>query len=218
MTTIKKFNSITEIEERYDLIFNETDLLFKNQILDIFNEKSKFILSENKLLEISDGICITNDRLYNGVIMNILGMYHCHVNVNTDLMIKYYEKAIEFGNSDSYCNLGNYYEDEKDYSKAEHYYVNAVEKNDLDALWFLGEMYYDLGFYDDSKQCFVKGIINNDVEALNSLKEYVEKEELYAILSQLKKNNNNDLISNALKELKELSGSDESDESDGEKN
>jgi len=65
--------------------------------------------------------------------MLILGEYYEDKD-NYIEMMKYYQMAIERGNSNAMNNLGEYYEGEKNYNMMKKYYLMAIEKGNINAV------------------------------------------------------------------------------------
>ena len=62
------------------------------------------------------------------------GFYYQEVIKDFEIMLKYYLKAIQKGNSDAMFNLGSYYKEQGDYKQMEKYYLEAINNGDNDAM------------------------------------------------------------------------------------
>lgn len=152
-----QFKTLDDIEKRYSISFEDEDLEFDDQILKIYNSLNP------ELLDLID-----YDNL---IILHWLGLYYEIVNVNIDLMTKYYLMAIEKDNVKSMFKLGYYYQfKEKDYIKMKKYYKMAIELGCIDSLNEIKSYYNNnyMEYYDFLKNFAhkIKIVINE----LNNLK------------------------------------------------
>jgi TPR repeat protein len=113
--------------------------------------------------------------------MNNLGWYYQNIEENYELMKKYYEQAIELGNSNAMCNLGYYYQYvEKNYELMKLYYERAVEHNISDAVNNLGIYYQKIEKnYELMKKYYEQAIELGNSNAMYNLGLYYEKIEIY---------------------------------------
>ena len=71
--------------------------------------------------------------------MYCFGIYYKDVEKNYDEMKKYYLMAIENGNVEAMCDLGDYYKHvENNYNEMKKYYMLAIKKGDLIAMENMG--------------------------------------------------------------------------------
>ena len=154
-----KFNNLSDIEEEYDINFEESDKVNEQLILDIFNEKIK--PNNNLFAETSDGY-----------IEYIFGLYYDQNDDTDDNMIKYYEESCKKGNVIAMYELGHYYEDEEDYTNMIKYYLMAIEKDDVDAMCNLGCYYQEQEDYVNMTKYFLMAIEKGDESSMNNLANY----------------------------------------------
>jgi TPR repeat protein len=85
--------------------------------------------------------------------------------------IKYYQMAIEKGNTKAMHNLALLYETEfKDFEKAEQYYKMAIEKGDASAIFNLANLYRaEFKDFEKAEQYYKMAIEKGDASAMNNL-------------------------------------------------
>ena len=65
-------------------------------------------------------------------------------------------RAIENGNTNAMYNLGNLYEKQEKYEKAEQMYLKAIQNGDVEAIFNLGVLYGTQKKYDKAKEYIKK--------------------------------------------------------------
>ena len=141
---MNEFNTVEEIEKKYNIFFNDDYIELKQYILDIFNGKNNF-------------------KNVNSLYLHINGLYYQYIIGNYEIMKNYYLKAIELNNSFSMCNLGNYYRTINDYDKMKKYYLMAINLNNDFAMANLGSYYATNEIdYDLMGKYYLMAISNNN--------------------------------------------------------
>uniref|UniRef100_A0A6C0EEK6 Uncharacterized protein n=1 Tax=viral metagenome TaxID=1070528 RepID=A0A6C0EEK6_9ZZZZ len=105
-----------------------------------------------------------------------VGYYYQFIDINYELMKKYYLIAIEKGNTDAMVNLGNYYRDiEKISELMKKYYLMAIERGNDDALTDFGYYYHCINInYDLMKKYYLMAIEKGNSTAMNNLACYYD--------------------------------------------
>lgn len=94
------FTTIKNIEDTYDFEFSETDLMLKNDILDIFNCDSDNCLMSSMILKYN--------KTYNkNILNNIFGLYFMYVKNDFDIAENCFKQCNNY--FPAYKNLGELY-------------------------------------------------------------------------------------------------------------
>jgi len=103
----------------------------------------------------------------NGVELNYIGYYYNCIEKNHDLIIKYYNRAIENGYIQSASNLALYYKSLKMYDEMKKYFLIGVVKNDVYSMNQLG-IHYQLveKDYEQMKLYYIMAIDKDCVESM----------------------------------------------------
>jgi hypothetical protein len=106
--------------------------------------------------------------------MDDFGYYYQYVEINYDLMKKYYLMAVDRGHSNSMNNLGYYYQYiEINYDLMKKYYLMAIDKGNVKGMHKLGCYYqYTEKNYDLMKKYYLMAIDKGNVEAMRNLGYY----------------------------------------------
>ena len=153
--------SVEEINSKYDLKFDENYKELFDIIIQIFNNKMN----------------LENYDLSNSKILNILDLYYEFKEENYTQAIKYYQMALELGNTDAMCNLACYYDKEKDYDQAIQYYQMASELDNTNAMCNLARYYNEKENYVQAIQYYQMAIKLGNSTAMNNLAYHYEKKE-----------------------------------------
>lgn len=113
----------------------------------------------------------TNTNCWEGMTMNMLGIYYYHIEKNYEKAEHYYELAIEKDYVKAMNNLGCYHQHvTKNYEKAEYYLTMGFEKKDANAGYLLGVYHYcTTKDYLKAKYYYETAIEKGHVGALNNL-------------------------------------------------
>ena len=101
-----------------------------------------------------------------------LGYYYQGIEVNQDLMKKYYSKAKK--NSYTMNNLGMYYSSIGNYDSMTKYYLKAIKLKNPIAMSNLGYYYCSIKKYDMMKKYYLKSIKLGNPTAMFNLGRYYE--------------------------------------------
>ena len=174
----------------------ENTKILKNQAIKIENDEKNYLI---KMIEevIDEGIeenylsLNLYRKLYKLFIQNIIDYEEIDDNYikqignyyerkkDYDNMKKYYEIAIEKGNTDAMIRLGSYYEEQKDYYNMKKYYEMAIEKGDTDAMTILGDYYKELKDYDNYIKYNELAIEKGSICAITKLRDYYKEQNDY---------------------------------------
>jgi tetratricopeptide (TPR) repeat protein len=169
--------------------------------LETIENIKKIIFNKNNITEY-----IKNNNFYN------LGIYYQFINIDYNLMKKYYDLAIENKQniSDIYNNFGFYYIDiEKKYDLGIEYYLKSINLNNVHAMNNVGLYYYNVEKnYFEAKKYFLMAIDKNLPEAYNNMGLYyyeidnnIEIAILYFIEALCQNPENPESIKNNLKNI-----------------
>ncbi len=181
-----KFNSLKQVENKYNTTFDKKYYDVENNILKIFNSNN---INENE------------HDLTNVLILYILGVYYQLVNINYDKMKKYYLSAIELNSSDAMHKLGYYYQFvEKNYDEMKKWYLMAIDLKHVKAIYNLGHHYQYVEYnYKKMKKYYWMAInLYNLSDAMNNLgvyykdikKNYVKMKKMYIMAINLHNSSN----------------------------
>ena len=174
--------SVEEINSKYDLKFDENYKELFDIIIQIFNNKMN----------------LENYDLSNSKILNILALYYEFKEENYTQAIKYYQMALELGNTDAMCNLACYYDKEKDYDQAIKYYQMAIKLGNSTAMNNLAMHYYEKEKdYDQAIEYYQMAADLGNSDAMYDLacyyerkkKDYVQAINYYRMASELGNSN-----------------------------
>ena len=166
------FSSLKEVTLKYDINFSDEHNKYLNEILDIYNGKiDKYKKSED------------------GLILNVMGLYYQYIEMDYELMKKYYLMSIELGNTTAMNNLGNYYKNiDTDYELMMKYYLMAIELRHSVSMNTLGNYYHFIEEdYELMKKYYLMAIesdyeendiILSDIEKYYYLKIYKNKKDV----------------------------------------
>jgi hypothetical protein len=156
--------TLNDIENKYNIKFNENDYLYTNNIIDIFN----------------DNIINTT----NPILLNAIGLYYRYKNINYTKMKKYFDRSIKQGNSDSMYNLASYYDNIVcNYDTMKKYLLMAIDKRNPSAMCYLGYYYHYLKIdYTMMKKYYLMAIEHDNVIAMNNLGHYYTNVENNSLL------------------------------------
>lgn len=90
--------------------------------------------------------------------------------------VKYLAEAVnQYKDVDALRWLGNIYENEKDYSKAQDYYTRAIEQGDVASMGFLGTLEYNSGNKAEGVNLWTKAAQKGHKASVDKLITYYEK-------------------------------------------
>jgi TPR repeat protein len=162
--------SFEQICDTYNFDKNEeTYIIYKNEIENIFN---------NQNFEI---------YLYNDILLSWIGNYYHYVLKNYDKAKEYYLMAIEKGHSNAMLMLALKYDIDEKYDDAQKYYLMAIEKGHSDAMYMLALTNCFKKNYDEAKKYYLMAIEKGHSDAMYKLalyyndieKNYDEAKEYY---------------------------------------
>ncbi len=160
MTTNNTFNSITEIEEAYDITLDIPDDVVSDEIIvkDVFNSKLVIPLDSDKIS-----------------LVNIQALYYQYIE-EYDVMKKYYLMAIEKGSVSALFNLASYYETiDKNYDDMKKYYLMAIDKGCVSSMYNLAAYYQTIvKKYDDMKKYYLMAIDKGCASSMNNIAYYYQ--------------------------------------------
>ena len=141
------------ITKEYGIKFSENDLLYSNEIIDIFNGN-------------------VTDYLDRSELYGCVGIYYEVVMENYALAKKYYLLGVETGCDDSTINLARIYLTiYGNHKSAKYYYKLAITKyNNIEAMISIGDIYLNIsGNYDKAEQYYLMACKYNNPIAMNRL-------------------------------------------------
>jgi TPR repeat protein len=146
------FETIEEISNKHDLIFDNYDKELHAKIIGIFN----------------------GDKLYEKDMKNkyLLNMRACYLEIKHKYndAEKYYLLSVELGFSDAMSDLAEFYlHKRKNKEKAIEYYLKAIELNHPDAMNNLGFYYYNNKDFENAKKYYSMGIIYENIACIMNL-------------------------------------------------
>ena len=120
-----EFTSVSEIEDKYEIVFGDILNKYNSDIIKIFN-----------------GHMIYDENVEDSMLMFIFASYFCNVLKDKEKGIKLYEMAAEKGNHNAMNTLGIIYCRTQNHSKSLEYYNKSLENNNINARNNLGCLYY----------------------------------------------------------------------------
>jgi len=184
-----KFNSLQQIRDEFNILFDTYCDCNENIVINIFNSENinindydltdAFILCAigNYYKYIKQNydemkkMFLMAIELKHVDAMNSLGVYYQTIEINYDEMKKLFLMAIELKNEKSMYNLGQYYRKIKNYDEMKKLYLMAIDLNNSDAMYNLGVYYQTIEInHDEMKKYYLMAIkLNNKNENKNEM-------------------------------------------------
>ena len=154
----------------------------EQQIIDILKKNNhKYIKIETQesiqtIFNLFVNAKFNDESRLNDIELFYYGVYYQFINIDYNLMKKYYLMAIQHGDSTSMNNLGWYYHEiDEDYDLTKKYYLMVIQHDQSSAMTNLGSHYGDIEKnYDLMKKYYLMAIEHGDSGAMNNLGWYYE--------------------------------------------
>ncbi len=159
---------------QYDLMFEHLEIAIERGLDHAMNFIGHYYFENddysNALKYYSMGIPLESAPCYNS-----LGCLYQKIGNNDELVVEYYNKAIEKGYIRSMINLANFYESKNDYKNMEKTLQLAIEHKDIEAIHKLSNYYFQINDEENKIKYIKIGADLDDYKSLYLLADYHRK-------------------------------------------